>query len=135
MKPLRLLPAIVVAAILTACASVGHIDGGPRDEEPPVFVRSNPSPGQTRVSGNNFTVIFDENVQLDDAFNKVVVSPAQLEAPTITANGRRVSVHLRDTLKANTTYTIDFGDAIKDLNEGNILDGFALDFSTGDSID
>ncbi len=135
MKPLRLLPALVVAVILTACASVGRIDGGPRDENPPVYVRSNPAPGQTRVSGNSFSIVFDENVQLDDAFNKVVVSPAQLEAPSITANGRRVNVRLRDTLKANTTYTLDFGDAIKDLNEGNVLDGFALDFSTGDSID
>lgn len=135
MKPLRLLPAITAAAIFTACASVGHIDGGPRDEEPPVYVRSNPSPGQTMVSGNSFTITFNENVQLDDAFNKVVVSPAQIEAPAITANGRRVNVRLRDSLKANTTYTIDFGDAIKDLNEGNILDGFALDFSTGESID
>ena len=135
MKPLRLIPAIIAVLIFTACTSVGRIDGGPRDEDPPVYVRSNPAPGQTRVSGSNFSIFFNENVQLDDAFNKVVVSPAQIEAPTITANGRRVNVRLRDSLKPNTTYTIDFGDAIKDLNEGNILDGFALDFSTGDSID
>jgi len=135
MKSLRILPAIIAVVILTACASVGNIDGGPRDEDPPVYVRSNPTPGQKHVSGKNFSIIFNENVQLEDAFNKVVVSPAQIEAPTITANGRRVSIRLHDSLKQNTTYTIDFGDAIKDLNEGNVLDGFALDFSTGDSID
>ncbi|MDE6157913.1 MAG: Ig-like domain-containing protein, partial [Muribaculaceae bacterium] len=55
--------------------------------------------------------------------------------PQVSANGKRVTVDFRDTLLPNTTYTIDFADAIKDLNEGNILDGFALDFSTGDSID
>ena len=83
----------------------------------------------------NITIVFNENVQLEDAFNKVVISPVQLEAPQISANGRNVRVQIRDTMKANTTYTIDFADAIKDLNEGNVLDGFALDFSTGESID
>ena len=136
MKSLRLLPALIIAAlVLSACASIGRPEGGPRDELPPVFVRSNPMPGERRVDRRSFSLIFDENVQLEDAFNKVVVSPAQLQAPQITANGRRVSVLLRDTLIPNTTYTIDFGDAIKDLNEGNVLDGFAIDFSTGDSID
>jgi len=136
MKSLRLFPAMIVAVlILSACASIGHPEGGPRDELPPVFVRSNPMPGEKRVDRRSFSLFFDENVQLEDAFNKVVVSPAQIQAPQITANGRRVTVQLRDTLIPNTTYTIDFGDAIKDLNEGNLLDGFALDFSTGDSID
>ncbi len=136
MKSLRLLPALIIAAlVLSACASIGRPEGGPRDELPPVFVRSNPMPGERRVDRRSFSLIFDENVQLEDAFNKVVVSPAQLQAPQVTANGRRVSVLLRDTLIPNTTYTIDFGDAIKDLNEGNVLDGFAIDFSTGDSID
>ena len=61
--------------------------------------------------------------------------PAQKSIPSITANGRRITVDIRDSLIPNTTYTIDFSDAIRDLNEGNVLDGFAIDFSTGDSID
>lgn len=132
---LHLLPAAAAALVLTACASVGRPEGGARDELPPEYVRSTPTQGEKNVSGTSFSVIFNENVQLEDAFNKVVISPVQLEAAQVSANGRRVSVRLRDTLKANTTYTIDFGDAIKDLNEGNVLDGFALDFSTGDHID
>ncbi|MBP2691201.1 MAG: Ig-like domain-containing protein, partial [Muribaculaceae bacterium] len=127
--------AMVVAALVTACASIGRPEGGPRDETPPKFVSSNPRPGQLRFNGNKLTVVFDENIQLDDAFNKVVVSPVQSQPPAISSNGRRVTVELRDTTKQNTTYSIDFGDAIKDLNEGNILDGFALDFATGDTID
>ena len=118
-----------------ACASIGRPEGGARDETPPVFVSARPAPGSTDVGTTRFAVFFDENIQLDDAFNKVIVSPAQTTPPAVSANGRRLSVELRDTLIPNTTYTIDFGDAIKDLNEGNILDGFALDFSTGPSID
>ncbi|MCM1076976.1 MAG: Ig-like domain-containing protein [Bacteroides sp.] len=132
---LRLLLIIVVTAFLAACASMGRPEGGPRDMTPPVFVHSNPRPGQLNVAGNKIIVDFDENVSLDDAMNKVVVSPAQRTMPVVSANGRRVSVELRDTLLPDVTYTIDFADAIKDLNESNVLDGFALDFSTGETID
>lgn len=135
MKSLYALPALIAVLILTACASIGRPEGGRRDEEPPVFVRSTPAPGAVNVDGRRLSIYFDENVQLEDAFNKVVISPVQLEAAQISANGRRVSVELRDTLKPDMTYTIDFGDAIKDLNEGNVLDGFAIDFSTGATLD
>ena len=132
---LRLLFILVVTAFLAACASIGHPEGGPRDVTPPVFVRSTPKPGQVNVSGNRIVIEFDENVSLDDAMNKVVVSPPQRTTPSVSANGRRATGELRDSLIPNVTYTSDFADAIKDLNEGNILDGFALDFATGDSID
>ncbi|MDE6396840.1 MAG: Ig-like domain-containing protein [Muribaculaceae bacterium] len=121
--------------VLVGCASIGRPEGGARDEKPPVFVRSNPMPGETNVNRTRYEVFFDENIQLDDAFNKVIMSPAQSTPPTVRSLGKRVTVDLRDTLIPNTTYTIDFGDAIKDLNEGNVLDGFALEFATGPTID
>jgi hypothetical protein len=126
---------MVAAAVMVACANMGRPEGGPRDELPPVYVRSNPAMGQLNFNGNKITVDFDENIQLDDAMNKIVVSPAQRNTPAISSNGRRVTIELRDTIIPNTTYTIDFADAVKDLNEGNVLDGFAMDFATGDTID
>lgn len=125
----------VMAVCVAGCASIGHPEGGPRDETPPVFVRSTPGPGAVNVTGTRIEAFFDENIQLDDAFNKVIVSPAQEMSPVVRSGGKRVVVELRDTLLPDATYTIDFGDAIKDLNEGNLLDGFALDFSTGPTID
>lgn len=127
--------AAVAALAASSCANMGRLEGGPRDENPPVFLRSNPAPGATNVDRTRFTLVFDENIQLEDAFTKVVVSPPQKQPPQVSANGRRLSVELRDSLLDSTTYTIDFADAIKDLNEGNVLDGFALDFSTGSTID
>lgn len=124
-----------IGALLTACASIGRPQGGPRDTEPPKYVRSNPFPGEKNVNRTRIDIYFDENVQLDDPMNKIIVSPAQKMTPAITSGGKRVTVELRDTLVENTTYTIDFSDAINDLNEKNILDGFAIDFSTGDVID
>lgn len=135
MKGIRLVPMAIATMVLAACASIGRPEGGPRDEEPPRYVRSNPRPGELNVDRRTINILFDENVQLTDAFSKVVVSPVQKEPARVSANGRRVTVHINDTLQPNTTYTIDFADAIKDLNEGNILDGFALDFSTGDVLD
>ncbi len=132
---LRLLVILIAGVTLVACASMGRPEGGPRDEIPPVYVRSNPTPGQLNFNGNKIVIEFDENIALDDPTNKVVVSPAQTNQPVVSALGRKVSVELRDTLLPNTTYTVDFADAIKDLNESNILDGFAIDFATGDSID
>ncbi|WP_301709209.1 Ig-like domain-containing protein [uncultured Duncaniella sp.] len=134
-KQLRLLLVMVAAAVMVACANMGRPEGGPRDELPPVYVRSNPAMGQLNFNGNKITVDFDENIQLDDAMNKIVVSPAQRNTPAISSNGRRVTIELRDTIMPNTTYTIDFADAVNDLNEGNVLDGFAMDFATGDTID
>lgn len=131
--------AFIIVATLTmimcACASMGRPEGGARDETPPVYVRSNPTPSQREYDRQRIDVWFDENIQLDDAFNKVIVSPTQTTAPVVRSLGKHVYVELRDSLLPNTTYTIDFADAIKDLNEGNILDGFALDFSTGKDLD
>ena len=130
-----LVVAVPLSGLLTSCASIGHPEGGPRDEVPPVYVKSDPMPGATNVSKSNLEIVFDENIKLDDASNKVVVSPAQKNMPQISSNGKHLTVELRDTLQPETTYTIDFSDAIQDLNEGNILDGFALEFSTGEAID
>lgn len=132
---MQLLAGAAVASLLGACASRGRPTGGDYDIEPPVYVKSNPAIGATGINRNHITIDFNENVQVEDVMNKVVVSPAQKNIPQITANGHRVLVELRDTMQPGTTYTIDFSDAISDLNEKNVLDGFAIDFSTGDSID
>lgn len=132
---MRSLLVVVVAIALSACASMGRPEGGPRDTEPPVFVSSNPSPGELNVTRKRIRVTFNENVNVADAMNKILVSPVQKEAPTISSSGRNIDVELRDSLIPDVTYTIDFTDAIADLNEGNPLDGFALDFSTGSTLD
>lgn len=132
---MRLLFAGVIALMLAACASMGRPEGGPRDEQPPIFVGSKPAVGALNVDSKKITIEFDENIQIDDPSNKIVISPVQKEMPSILANAKRIVVELRDTLLPDMTYTVDFTDAVKDLNEGNVLDGFAMDFSTGSTID
>lgn len=126
---------VAAALLLAACASIGRPEGGPRDMTPPVVVSSTPAPGSVNVSNGRIDIVFDENITLDDPMNKIVVSPPQKKQAQISSNGRRMRITLRDTLRDSTTYTVDLADAVRDLNEGNILDGLAIDFSTGPSID
>ncbi|GAT63932.1 Ig-like domain-containing protein [Paludibacter jiangxiensis] len=127
---------LVFSVLLIACANRGMgPTGGPKDITPPVLLRSVPAVQQTNVTAKHIDLYFDEIVQLTNPSEKVVVSPAQIEPATIKAIGKRVSIVLNDSLKANTTYTIDFGGSLADNNEKNILKNFAFSFSTGASID
>ncbi|HCD76953.1 MAG TPA: hypothetical protein DEQ27_00900 [Prevotella sp.] len=121
--------------LLGACARMGNPDGGWYDDTPPRIVSTSPADKATGVTGRRVSINFDEYIQIEDASNKVVVSPPQLETPEIKASGKRILVELKDSLKPNTTYTIDFSDAITDNNEGNPLGNYTYSFSTGPEID
>ena len=127
--------ATAMMLVAAACANIGTPEGGPRDYTPPRVVKTSPANGAVNFKGNKVEITFDEIVQIKDQQSKVVVSPAQKEMPVIRNNGRKVTVEFRDTLKPNTTYVVDFTNAIEDNNEGNVLDGYSFAFSTGESID
>ena len=118
-----------------ACASIGSPDGGPYDEEPPVLVKSTPGINATGVKDGKIEIFFNENVRLEKAFEKVVVSPPQMQMPEVRSSGKKVTVELFDSLLPNTTYSIDFNDAVVDNNEGNPYENFAYVFSTADVVD
>lgn len=121
--------------ILAGCASIGNPNGGFYDEEPPELVRSNPADGATNVKEQKLRLRFNENIKLDNLNDKIVISPPQQKAPTILSNAKTLTVELGDSLLPNTTYSIDFSDGIQDNNEGNVLEGLSLTFSTGEVID
>lgn len=136
MKPIPKYIALLLVIIgFYACASTGMPDGGPYDETPPKFVRATPEPNATNNKRKKISIEFDEYIKLDKASEKVIISPPQNEAPEVKVSGHRVLVEFFDTLRENTTYTIDFGDAIVDNNEDNPLGNFAYAFSTGEHID
>lgn len=114
---------------------MGQPDGGWYDETPPRVVGESPAAGATDVNSKKVSIYFDEFIKIDNPTENVVVSPPQIEAPEIKSGGKKIEVKLLDSLKANTTYTIDFSNAISDNNEGNPLGNFTYTFSTGDHID
>ena len=122
-------------ALVAACARMGNPDGGWYDETPPRVVGASPTEKATGVKTRKLHIRFNEFIKIENATENVVVSPPQLESPDIKAGGKSIDIELKDSLKANTTYTVDFSDAITDNNEGNPLGNYTYSFSTGEHID
>ena len=129
--------AIILAAtqLFWYCANVGMPTGGPKDETPPVVVRSIPEASSLNYQKNEIYIEFDELIQLKDYRTKFIVSPPVNEQPIVEARGNRLMITFEEDLQPNTTYTLDFADAIVDNNEGNVLENYSFSFSTGEYID
>jgi uncharacterized protein (DUF2141 family) len=127
----------IVAGIIYAasCAKQGSPAGGPKDTTPPVVIKSSPMNGSTLFTGKTITLTFDEFVVLDKIQEKFMISPPVEKRPEIVIRGKNVIVTIEGELRDSTTYTLYFQDAIRDLNEANILENFQFVFSTGDYID
>lgn len=121
--------------LIASCARMGNPDGGWYDDDPPRILGATPAEQSTNVKNKKITILFNEYIKLADATQNVIVSPPQLEMPEIKATGKKIVVELKDTLIPNTTYTVDFSDAISDNNEGNPLGNYTYTFSTGEQID
>ncbi len=118
-----------------SCANMASPSGGPYDETPPKFVKSIPAPNERNYKSKKVEILFDELIQLDKPSENVIITPPQMQLPVIRAIGKKVTVELKDTLKENTTYTIDFTNSISDNNEKNVFENFSFAFATGDVID
>lgn len=126
----------VTAVTMTACANKGiGPQGGPKDETAPELVREIPENGTTGWNGKKVTVAFNEYLQLDNIAQNVLISPPLPHQPDIKAVGKRVVVTFKDSLRENTTYTIEFGRAICDYHEKNPVAGYSYSFATGEAID
>ncbi len=131
----RLLYGVLLLTVIYSCANIGSPNGGPYDETPPKFVSSTPLPNQVNYTGKKIEILFDELIQIEKPSENVIITPPQLELPIIRATGKKAVVELKDSLKSNTTYTIDFTNSISDNNEKNVFENFSFAFSTGEIID
>jgi hypothetical protein len=118
-----------------ACAKISAPAGGARDRQPPVVVESIPQSRATNFKGKGLEISFNEYVVLDNISEKLMVSPPMKKKPTISIKGKSIVVVFEEKLKDSSTYTFYFQDAIKDLNEGNILEDYQFVFSTGPILD
>lgn len=135
---LFLLPAIYYSILImvgNSCAQVGMPTGGPRDTIPPTLIKSSPPLRTTHFTGNRITLIFDEYVHVENVQQNLLVSPTPRINPNVDFKFREVTIKLRDTLLPNTTYSLQLGNAIQDVNENNVYPNFTYVFSTGSYID
>lgn len=126
---------LLIIAIVTACAKISAPAGGARDRLPPKVLESSPPNGTVNFDDDRLSVTFDEYVVLDNINEKFMVSPPMKQKPRVYTRGKSVRVEYQDELRDSTTYTFYFMDAIRDLNEGNILPDYRLAVSTGSFID
>ncbi len=119
----------------SGCAQIGAPTGGPKDTIAPVLVKATPEINKINFNGNKITLTFNEYIELQDLPSNLLISPLQKTMPSIKSNLRSIYITLKDTLLSNTTYTINLGNAVKDINEGNIYKNLQYTFSTGNVID
>ena len=126
---------LLIAFFAQRCANAVAPTGGPKDERPPVVVEAVPENHSVNFVGKKIEITFDEYITLDNASQNVMISPPLSEKPDIKLKNKTVVIKFKENLAANTTYTLDFGTAIKDLHEGNQLKDYVYSFSTGDYLD
>ena len=126
---------ILLLFLISSCAKIGSPSGGPRDRTPPVVLKTIPLAGATGYSGYKVEITLDEYVALDNINENLIVSPPAKKKPKVWIKGKTVIAEFEEDFKDSTTYCLNFQDAIKDLNEGNILEDYQFAFSTGSILD
>lgn len=126
---------IAAASLGSGCANIIPPTGGPRDSLPPVLIGVTPKDSSENFNAKKVTFYFNEFVVLDNVHDNLIVSPLPKQEPLVEYKLRTVTIKIKDTLEENTTYSYDFGRALKDNNEGNVLKNFTYVFSTGTHID
>jgi hypothetical protein len=121
--------------LLCRCANPVTPEGGPKDITPPKVTESDPPLFTTHFHKKDIRITFNKFIQLKDLNSQVRIAPPKLPHTDIRLRGKSILIKLVDSLKANTTYSINFGDAISDLTENNVLHDFTYTFSTGNFID
>ncbi len=127
--------ALLATLLLSACANVVAPTGGAKDVTPPRVTEAVPANHSTDFEGNKIEITFDEYVTLNNANQQVLVSPPLATKPDIKLSNKTVSIKFKEDLRPNTTYTIHFGEAVKDFHEGNLFKDYFYSFSTGEVLD
>src|SRR4028119_1234073 len=121
---LIILMAVVSMVSNSGCATIIPPEGGPRDTLPPILLRAEPEDSALDFKGRRITLNFDEYVDLQELQDNLLFTPVFQENPRVSVRLRTITVSFADTLEANTTYTLNFGNAIRDINENNISRNF-----------
>lgn len=126
---------IFICMLFYACASIQQPQGGPKDTEPPKVLKMTPKNLMVNFTAPKIVIEFDEYFKLQSEFKEFSVSPEMETPPTLKAKGKKLEITIQDTLEKNTTYTLNFGKSIVDVNEGNVVKNFTYVFSTGPQLD
>ena len=125
----------IAASVGGGCANPIAPSGGPKDTLPPVLTDATPQDSTLHFNDKKIVLTFNEYVVLDNVHDNLIVSPLPKHEPIIESKLKTITIRIKDTLEENTTYSYNFGKAIKDNNEGNIMKNYTYVFSTGKYLD
>lgn len=135
----KLIYTVLSIVVISGCAKRGSPTGGPVDSIPPVLINASPKINSTNFDSKEIRLTFDEFVKLDKVEEQLIISPpidkSSYEVKPLSGVTKKVFLEFIDSLETETTYSINFGNSIKDNNEGNPLTFFSYTFSTGETID
>ncbi|MFY8165336.1 MAG: Ig-like domain-containing protein, partial [Sediminibacterium sp.] len=132
---IRSIIAIYIVQSLIGCANIVPPSGGPRDSIPPYLLVAKPKDSSVNSQPKEIWLAFNEYITTTSLQENVIVSPSLKNNPLISSKLNVLRIKISDTLLPNTTYSIQFGNAIKDVNEGNIAENYTYAFSTGEKLD
>ena len=126
---------LAITVILFSCAQIVPLTGGDKDMDAPKELESSPTNGAVGFTNESITIQFDEYIKLTNVSSQLIVSPLMETPPEILVKGKKLVIKLKSELNTNTTYSLNFGNAISDITENNIFPNYKYVFSTGDYID
>jgi hypothetical protein len=126
---------VAALLLLVRCAQVVTPNGGAKDTRPPVAIKYNPDSAAVNANTQRIVIAFNEYITLSNINEQLIISPPLATPPEVNIRRKEIVIDFRDTLRPNTTYTLSFGNSIRDITEGNVLDNFRYVFSTGPVVD
>ena len=130
-----LISLISITLIIFSCAQIVPLTGGEKDKIAPKEVESSPKNGSIGFTSKSITIEFDEYIKLTNLSSQLIVSPLMETVPEILVRGKKIVIKIKSELSPNTTYSLNFGNAINDITEYNVFPNYKYVFSTGDYID
>ena len=127
--------ALLVSLICVRCATVSSPTGGLKDDAPPILVATTVENGSTNFNEKSIILTFNEFVKLDNPSQNVYSSPPLGNSVSFITKKNKLLVIFKEELEENTTYHLNFGNSIQDVNESNPINNYHLVFATGDQID
>ena len=126
---------LLVILAFFGCASPKSVEGGPRDKTPPKVLKMEPKDLTTNFTAKKLIIEFDEYFKLQDQYKEFNISPELDRQPILKVKQKTLEITFPDSLQKNTTYTLNFGKMIADINESNVIKNFTYVFSTGPKLD
>jgi uncharacterized protein (DUF2141 family) len=126
---------LIFLPILYSCANIQPPTGGAQDNTPPKLESSVPADRTLNFKGKEIILKFNENISANNMQEQLQITPAVESPYKVKIHKKEVTVLFEKDFEPNTTYTLNFRNAIQDITEKNKANNIVISFSTGAYMD